>query len=427
MVDDINKGQIFDEQLSKEIKEKFYHVDFDPIYNTERVFFDNAGGALRLKSANDTFKKIDELPDCPEHSNKTAKWLAEVQEKAIEDLKIIFNVKTGSFLTSLTASMVMYDMSRAIIENIPGSNVVTTAIEHPSSFDSVSIFAKEQGKELRVAQANPVTGGVDVERIVELVDENTSVLSVIYASNMSGAVMDIETIVKQARKKKPDLYIICDAVQHMPHNAVDLEKTPVDAMNFAPYKFFGPRGFGIGYMSERAAKLTHNKLIAKPVGEWELGSPAPAHFAALTEIVEYVCWIGGKFISSANKRELYVEGMKRINLHERALMYLMLNGTDKTEGLRNIKGVKVHLDYEDLSTRDFIMAIAFDNLDYTKAVGEYEKEGIVAFERLASSLYSARMLKTLKIDGAVRVSPLHCHDKEDIEKFLIATKKLSNI
>ncbi|MFA9422662.1 MAG: aminotransferase, partial [Sedimentibacter sp.] len=94
MVDDTNKGQIFDEELSKEIKEKFYHVDFDPIYNTERIFFDNAGGALRLKSANDTFKKIDELPDCPEHSNKTAKWLAQVQEKAMEDLKIIFNVKT---------------------------------------------------------------------------------------------------------------------------------------------------------------------------------------------------------------------------------------------------------------------------------------------------------------------------------------------
>ncbi|MFA9424616.1 MAG: aminotransferase class V-fold PLP-dependent enzyme, partial [Sedimentibacter sp.] len=317
--------------------------------------------------------------------------------------------------------------SRTIIENIPGSNVVITAIEHPSSFDSISTYAKEQGKELRVAQANPVTGGVDVETIVELVDENTCMLSVMYASNMSGAVMDIETIVKQARKKKPDLYIICDAVQHMPHNAVDLEKTPVDAMNFAPYKFFGPRGFGIGYMSERAAKLPHNKLIAKPVGEWELGSPAPAHFAALTEIVDYVCWIGKKFISSTDKRELYVEGMKRINLHERALMYLMLNGTGKTEGLRDIKGAKVHLDYEDLSTRDFIMAIAFDNLEYSKAVEAYEKEGVVTFERLASSLYSSRMLKTLKIDGAVRVSPLHCHDKEDIDKFLIATKKLAKM
>ena len=423
----INMGQIFDENMSREIKNRFYHVNLDPINDTERIFFDNAGGSLRLKSANTTFKKIDELPDCPEHSNKTAKMLAGVQEKAIEDLKIIYNSKSGSFLTSLTASMVMFDMVRSIIENVPGTNVVTTALEHPSSFDSITTYAKNQGKELRVAEANPVTGGVDVEEIIKLVDKNTCVLSVMYASSMSGAVMDIETIVKKAKKIKPDLYIICDAVQHMPHNAVDLEKTPVDAMNFAPYKFFGPRGFGIGYMSDRAAKLPHNKLIAKPLEECELGSPAPAHFAALTEIVDYVCWIGGKFTTSTDRRELYAEGMKRINLHERALMYRMLNGTEEIEGLRNIKGVTVHLDYEDLSTRDFIMAIGFDNLDYAQAVAEYEKQGIITFERVKTSLYSVRMLKTLKIDGAVRVSPLHCHDKEDIDKFLIATKKLASL
>jgi len=424
---DINMGQLFNEELSKEIKEKFYHVDFDPIYNTERLFFDNAGGALRLKSANDIFKKIDELPDCPEHSNRTALWLAEVQEKAMEDLKIIYNVKSGSFLTSLTASMVMFDMARAIIENIPGTNVVTTALEHPSSYDSVSSYAQSKGKEIRVVEANPVTGGVDVEDIIKLVDENTCVLNVIYASNMSGAVLDIETIVKEARNKKPDLYIICDAVQHMPHDAVDIQKTPVDAMNFASYKFFGPRGIGVGYMSERAAKLPHNKLIAKHEGEWELGSPAPAHFAAITEIVNYVCWIGGKFIVSENRRELYVEGMKRINLHERALMYRMLNGTEKVEGLRKIENVSVFLDYEDLSTRDFIMAVGFDNLDYSQAVEEYEKEGVIVFERVLSSLYSVRMLNTLKIGGAVRISPLHCHTKEDIDKFLVATKKLASL
>lgn len=425
MSKDLNKGELLSEELLKEIQEKFYHVDLDPIYNAERIFFDNAGGALRLKSANDTFKKLDELPDCSEHSNRTAKWLDNVQREGVRDLKTIFNVKSGSFVTSLTASMVMFDMARAIIENIPGTNVVTTALEHPSSFDSVTSYAKSKGKELRVAEANPITGGVDVDEIINLIDENTCMLSVMYASNMSGSVLDIESIVKEARKKKTDLYIICDSVQHMPHNAVDLEKTPVDAMNFAPYKFFGPRGFGVGYLSDRAAKLAHHKLIAKSAEDWELGSPAPAHFAALTEIVNYICWIGGRFTSSTDRRELYVEGMTRINLHERALMYRMLNGTDEIEGLRNIEGVKVFLDYKDLSTRDFILAMGFDNLEYSKAVEEYEKEGVIVFERVASSLYSVRMLNTLKIPGAVRVSPLHCHTTEDIDKFLKVTKKLA--
>jgi len=424
---DVNMGQIFDEKLSKEIKERFYHVDIDPIYKTKRIFFDNAGGALRLKSASDIFKKIDELPDCPEHTNRTANWLYNVQEEAIRNLKTIFNVKSGSFVTSLTASMVMFEIVRAIIEEVQGTNVVTTALEHPSSFDSIVSYAESNGKEIRVAEANHITGGVDVDEIINLIDENTCMLSIMYASNMSGAVLDLESIVREARKIKPDLYIVCDAVQHIPHNFVDLAKTPVDAINFAPYKFFGPRGFGIGYLSERASKLPHDKLIAKPIVEWELGSPAPAHFSAITEIVNYVCWIGGKFIPTTDRRELYVEGMKRINLHERALMYRMLNGTNIVKGLRNIEGVQVFLDYEDLSTRDFILAIGFDNLDYSKAVEEYEKEGVIVYERIASSLYSERMLRTLKIAGTVRVSPLHCHSNEDIDNFLIATNRLAKL
>ncbi len=180
-------------------------------------------------------------------------------------------------------------------------------------------------------------------------------------------------------------------------------------------------------MSERAAKLPHNKLIAKPEEEWELGSPAPSQFASISEIVNYVCWLGSKFINSNDRRELYVEGMNRINLHERALMYRMLNGSDKAEGLRGIKGVKVYLDYEDLSTRDLIMAIGFDNMGCLDAVAEYEKRGIITFERIASSLYSARMLDSFGIEGVVRVSPLHCHNVDDIDEFLKTTKEISQL
>ncbi len=427
MNDKINHGQLFDEQLSKEIKGLFYHVDEDPVLNRKRIFFDNAGGSLRLKKANDVFKNMDELPDCPEHSNYTARWLLSVQEKAYEDIRTIFNAKSGSIVTSLTASMVIFEMNRAIIENVPGTNVVTTALEHPSAYDSVVSYAEKTGKEVRVAKTNPVTGGVDVSEITKLVDKDTCLLSFIYASNISGAVLDVESIIKECRKIKPDLYIVVDSVQHTPHGALDLEKTPVDGINFAPYKFFGTRGFGVGLMSERAAMLPHNKLIAKSVDEWELGSPAPSQFASITEIVDYVCWIGAKFTDLENRRELYAEGMNRINLHERALMYRMLNGSDKAEGLRNIKGVNVYLDYEDLSTRDFIMAVGFDNIDCLKAVKEYEKRGVITFERIASSLYSKRMLDSFGIEGIVRVSPLHCHDVNDIDEFLKITKEISQL
>lgn len=418
------KGELLNDEVLLKIRDKFYHIDNDPIVDRERLFFDNAGGAMRLKSANEAFKNIDELPDCPEHSNKTAVWLQELQQKSYENIRTIFNAKSGSIVTSLTASMIIFEMTRAIVENVPGTNVVTTALEHPSAYDSIVSYANKMGKEIRVAETNPETGGVDIEAITSLIDKDTCVLSIIFASNISGAILDVEQIVKEARKIKPNLYIICDAVQHAPHGIIDVDKVSIDAINIAPYKFGCPRGIGFGYVSERMSELPHDKLIAKDKKVWELGSPASGHFAAITAYVDYVCWIGKQFLKTDNRRQLFVEGMNRIKMHERALMYYMLNGTSNFTGLRDLEGVDVYLDYEDLSKRDFIMALGFEGIEPKDAVAKYEQNGVITFERVISSSYSSRMLKSLKINGCVRVSPLHCHCINDIEKFLGVTEKL---
>lgn len=420
------QGEFFSDSLVKEIKDKFYHVDIDPITNKKRLFYDNSGGAFRLKAASETFRKLDELPDCPEHGNETAKWLMDIQKEGYQSIETMLNIDSGSIVTSLTASMVMFDMVRAVMENVPGSNVVTTMLEHPSAYDAMVSYAEKTGKELRIAKTNPLTGGVDVGEITKLIDEETCLLCFMYASNVSGALLDEEKIVEQARKIKPDLYIVADAVQHAPHGIIDVTKVPVDGINFAPYKFFGPRGFGVGYVSERLSKIPHNKLIAKPSEYWQLGSPAPAHFAALTEVINYVCWIGEQYCSSDNRRSLFVEGMNRIKLHERALMNAMLEGTGKVKGLRHIEGVHAYLDCDDLTKKDFIMAIGFDNLEYKKAVEMYEEAGVITFERLLSSPYSSRMLESFGLKGAIRVSPIHCHSLQDIEEFLKITATLCN-
>ena len=418
------QGELFSDSMIKAIKEKFYHVDIDPITNKKRLFFDNSGGSFRLKAANDIFTKLDQLPDCPEHGNKTAKWLMDIQEEGYQSIETILNGTAGSIVTSLTASMVMFDMVRAVMENVSDGNVVTTMLEHPSAYDAMVAYAEKTGKELRIAKTNPLTGGVDVDEIIKLIDENTCLLNFMYASNISGALLDAAKIVEAARKIKPDLYIIADAVQHAPHGVIDLQKVPVDGINFAPYKFFGPRGFGVGYVSERLSKLAHHKLIAKPNDFWQLGSPAPGHFAGITEVVKYVCWIGEQFINSNERRTLFVEGMNRIKLHERALMHAMLEGTSNIAGIRQMAGVHAYLDNKDLTQKDFIMAIGFDNLGYTEAVELYEEAGVITYERLISSPYSARMLESFGLKGSIRVSPMHCHSLENITTFLEITKAL---
>lgn len=419
-------GQFFSGELQEVIKSKFFFVDEDP-YIGKRLFFDNAGGAFRLKSTIEDFSQIDSIPDCPERAHKMALKLQEVQKRGTDDIRVIMNASGGSILTGLTASQIMFDMVGAVAENVPGNNMVTTVLEHPSAFDAMQYYSEKTGRQLRIAQSNKQTGSVDPNEIVNLIDRDTVLLSCMWASNISGAIFDMEEIVAKCREVKPDLYIICDAVQHAPHGVIDIQQVPVDGINIAPYKFFGNRGSGIGWVSPRLAILPHHRLLAKPEEEWELGSPAPAHFAMVTAIVDYVSWLGSQFISSNDRRTLFVEGMTRIKLQERALMHAMLTGVNGVKGLRNIEGVTVYLDNKDLTKRDFILAIGFDNLDFTQAVREYEKRHVIVYDRLAKSLYSKRMLESFGLTGAIRVSPLHCNDASDIEVFLKVTQELARL
>ena len=419
----MNSGKLFSEKLMQEIKDKFHYVDMNPD-GKKRLFFDNAGGSFRLKKAVEKFSQIDAIPDCPERIHDIALALQAIQEKGIGDLKTILNAKEGAVYASLTASGAMFDIVRAIIENVPGTNTVTTVLEHPSAYDAMVSYSSKTGKQLRVAQSNAITGGVDVEEICRLVDENTCLLNVIYASNISGAKLDIKNIVKQARAIKPDLYIVVDAVQHAPHGLIDLQDTPVDAINIAPYKFYGCRGSGMAWLSNRASVLTHHKLIGRPDNFWNLGSPAPAQYAVISEIADYVCWIGAQLGTSTGRREQFVAGINAIELHERALLARMLDGTEEVTGLRNLNGVTVFLDYDDLAKRDLIIAIEIHGIEHTQTVKEYAQRGVIVYERVATSIYSKRMLESFGMRGAIRVSPLHCHSSQDIDQFLRITAEL---
>lgn len=421
-------GLLFDESYVKELKSKFYMVDRDPKMG-DRLFFDNSGGSLRLKSCVAAKAELEAYPDCPERGHERAVELNRIAAEGNETLlKTVFGAKEGSIMTELTASQTMFQLVGIIMENTQGKNAVVSSLEHPSAFDAVEFYCKRTGRELRVIPANTETGGIDPKAAAALVDEDTCLLSVMSASNVSGAINDIAEIVRLAREKKPGLFIISDAVQHAPHCRLEADALGIDGMNFAPYKFFGIRGCGFAYVSPRVAALPHHKLIAKDQGVFSLGTPAPANFAAMLEIVEYVKGIGAHFLPNESDDNLfYAEGMRRIHLHERGLLYRLLEGGDGISGLRHIKGVRIFADHQDLARRDLIAAIAIDGLSLSETVAEYYKRGVVVCDRPKTSMYACRIVEALGVDGegTVRVSPMHCHGREDIDRFLNITKQIA--
>ena len=73
-----SQGEFFPESLMQAINARFHHVDRD-IDGRKRLFFDNAGGSFRLKTAVDTYARIDAMPDWPERIHDRSRYLQDVQ------------------------------------------------------------------------------------------------------------------------------------------------------------------------------------------------------------------------------------------------------------------------------------------------------------------------------------------------------------
>lgn len=419
-------GNVFSEDVMKFIRSSFSYLEED-MFNNNRLFFENSGGSLRLKSVTSEDAKYSAVPDSSARTHKVSVELKEKALKGIEDIKLLLNAKDGVIAPFHTASKAMLEVIRVINENISGGNIVTTSLDHPSSYDACHIHGKKTNKEVRVAEPNSKTGAIEVDSIMNLIDEDTFLLSVILTSNITGAVHDIQKIIRSAREINPEIYIVVDAVQYAAHGIIDIDKWQIDALTIAPYKMFGNRGVGFAYLSERVARLPHNKLIDKDVDDWTVGSISPAMYASFSMIINYIVEVGSYFSESKNRRKLIEEGLNRIILHEQELLKRLINGSDKIVGLKDMDGVTLHFPEQKMNKRDPIVAISFNNITTSTAVMEYEKENIIVGERAITSPFSKRILDSLNIGSIIRVSPIHCHSLDEIDLFLKSTKKIASM
>ncbi len=419
---DEQKGQLFSDELLSEIRDKIAMVDHDSA--GKRIYFENAGGALTLRSCCEIADTANQIPDFPNRPTPGARPAQKMIDDGIAEAKLIFGAKSGSILCDLTVSKAIFTMTGVIMANVPGGNVVTTDLEHPSTYDSQKFFSTYTNKEVRVAHIDQVTGSVDAQHLLSLIDEETCLLSLIMASNITGTINDVEMIICEARKKKPDLYVLLDCTQHIPHGIVDVEALQVDAAGFAPYKILGKRGLGIGWVSDRVATLPHPHFLEGKADDWDLGGYEPAGMAGLKLVNDYICWIGGHYSNSTDRRELLIAGFHAIELHERALMYRMLHGTDKVRGVDSIPGTKIHF-VDDLTKRDAILPMEIEGIEPVEAVKKYVENGIYLYHRSMSNKMSRRVLCGAGISSVIRVSPMHYNTPDEIDEFLRVTELIA--
>ncbi|MBO5363543.1 MAG: cysteine desulfurase [Clostridia bacterium] len=131
--------------------------------------------------------------------------------------------------------------NQAIFSFAKRGNAVTTAGEH-SAVSASFAELKLRGIETRYA-ALKQDGAVDVEKLLSLIDEKTSFVSVIHVNNETGAINDVNDIAKRVKAKNPRVIFHSDGVQAYGKIPFRLSKD-VDLYSLSAHKIGGLKGVG---------------------------------------------------------------------------------------------------------------------------------------------------------------------------------------
>jgi ribosomal protein S5 len=105
-----------------EIRSKFEQIDECPVQG-KRVFFENAGGALTLKSVVKCSMKYAAIPDNQGRDNDGAGEVMSAINKAKEDMRIFMNASSGQFGTIPHKIVSRYGSSQVMLGVIAGAAV----------------------------------------------------------------------------------------------------------------------------------------------------------------------------------------------------------------------------------------------------------------------------------------------------------------
>jgi selenocysteine lyase/cysteine desulfurase len=410
---------LFSPTLMEEIRNQFVYVDWDP-YSGKRIFFDAASGSCRPKRVIESMGMETCLPDQQGRANPGSQHAMDVTAKGIEDLMIFFGAKSGQTIPGWSSSHVIYRITDAVLSTIPGTNVVTTGLDHASVRSALTQFSAIYGKEERVAEPTRETASVETQTILRHIDPNTCLLVLTHTSNVTGEVYDVKTIIRESRKIKPDLFVMVDGVQYSPSDVIDVEDIGADAYVIAPYKNYGVKGCGYAHASERLATLPHWKYTFKPANSWDLGGVEHQSYAAWSAVVDYLCWLGSRFTQATDRRALVVAAMKAIKAHQTGLLSLLLHGTGGLPGLKEMDHVTTYGIGEDLPKQSLLVGFNLAGIEAVRGCAMY-KERQFRLHAPGHDAFFAAMLQQLGISSFIRLSGSHYNTPQEIECFLRAT------
>lgn len=377
------------------------------------IYLDNA--ATTFPKPESVYAKMD---DCMRNycanpgrsGHKMAMESARVVEETRDIIAKLFNIKNPM---DVVCTFNATDSLNLAIKGFlkPGDHVITTTMEHNSVLRPI-MELENIGVEHTFVQADE-EGRIDPKDVETAIKDNTKLIAIIHASNVTGTLIDIETIGKIA--KNHGITYLVDASQSAGIYDIDVDKLNIDMLAMPGHKgLLGPQGTGVLYVN--------NKIRLHSQREGGTGSKSeeiiqpdlyPDKYESGTHNTPGIVGLG------AGVEFLLETGLDNIRKHEEELSQYMIDEILKIDGVK-LYGPK------SAKERAAVIAVNIKDLDSGEVTFRLDREfGIATRSGIHCAPLAHKSIGTLE-QGAVRFSLGYFTTKEEVEEAIKAIKVIAS-
>jgi len=208
-------------------------------------------------------------------------------------------------------------------------------LEHHSGSLPFVERARRDGLKIQVVKAS-ADGTFDLEDWKNAIDGQTSLVSVVHSSNVTGTVAPLKEIVEIAHDH--GALVMSDDAQYAPHHPLDVQDFDVDFSSISVHKMCGPTGMGLLYGKEEHLKDMNMFLYGGDTVadvRFENGQIIPEYLPPPEKYEAGLQNYAGAIGAGAAAEYLQRLGMHEIEHHERTLLSRVL------KALKDMDHVKI--------------------------------------------------------------------------------------
>ena len=218
-----------------------------------------------------------------------------------------------------------------------GDNIVTTDAEHHSGLLPFWALEREKGVHHRIFPVDS-RGEIDLQKFQDFLTRRTKLISVVWASNVTGIINPVEALVKIAHDNGS--LVLVDGAQYVPHHLVDVGAFKMDFLAFSVHKMCGPSGTGVLFgvkelLEEMPAVIVGGETVdGLSIANGQSGPTVTPRFRGPPERFEPGLQnFAGIIGAGAAVDYLSSIGMEAVESHEDSLTRLMLSKLAGVDGL----------------------------------------------------------------------------------------------